>query len=264
MSNTFQCSIFPPPPPADLKDLRCASYPEAVQYEPTITIDQIQTAVNKTAPNKAPGPDGITNKVLKQSLSLIEGWLQKIVQSSLDQSYFLKAFKETKTVVLRKPAKPDYSRSKAYRPIVLENTIGKIFESIVAEVLSYLTEANGLLPAHHYGGQPDRSTENAMLVLLESIHKAWREKKVYSALFLDIARAFNNVHYKRLVHNLCAHRIPPAIVNWLENFLYGRSTKLHFNGWTLETINTAAGVPQGSPLSPLLYIYYNSELLEPK
>jgi retron-type reverse transcriptase len=119
-----------------------------------------------------------------------------------------------------------------------------------------------LLPVHHYGGPPGRSTEDAMLVLSESIHKAWREKKVYSALFLDIAGAFNNVYHKRLVYNLRAHCISPAIVNWLKNFLYSRSTKLHFNGRTSETINTMAGVPQGSPLSLLLYMYYNAGLLE--
>jgi hypothetical protein len=152
MSSTFQRSFFPPPPQADLKDLRYAAYPQGVQYDPAISVQQIRAAINKTVPNKAPGPDNITNRVLKQALPHIETWLQVALQASLDQGYFPKAFKETTTVVLRKPGKPDYSKSKAYRPIALENTIGKVFESVIAEALSYLTETNELLPAHHYGG----------------------------------------------------------------------------------------------------------------
>jgi hypothetical protein len=215
MSNAFQCSFFPPPPSADLKDLRHATYPQEVQYDPVISIQQIRAAVSKTAPNKAPGPDGITNRVLKQSLPHIEIWLQKILQASLDLGHFPKAFKETTTVALRKPGKPDYSKSKAYRPIALENTIGKVFESVIAEIMSYLTETNELLPAHHYGGRPGRSVEDAMMALSESIHKSWKEKKVYTAVFLDVAGAFNNVHHKRLLHNLKKRRIPTHLVKWL-------------------------------------------------
>jgi hypothetical protein len=51
------------------------------------------------------------------------------------------------TVVLQKLGRPDYSKSKAYRPIALENTIGKVFKSMIIEALSYLMETKELLPA---------------------------------------------------------------------------------------------------------------------
>jgi hypothetical protein len=76
------------------------------------------------------------------------------MQATLDLGYFPKAFKRTKTIVLRKPGKSDYTISKAYRPIVLENTIGKVFESVMAESIGYLTEIHELLPSEHYGGRP--------------------------------------------------------------------------------------------------------------
>ena len=92
------------------------------------------------------------------------------MQASLDVGYFPKTFRNTTTVVLRKPAKPDYTKSKAYRPIALENTMGKVLESIMATILSYLTETHELLPKGHYGARPGRSTEDAMIILSEKIH----------------------------------------------------------------------------------------------
>src|SRR5204863_4060070 len=53
-----------------------------------------------------------------------------------------------------------------------------------------------------------------------------------------------------------------AISRWIKSFLQGRSTQLQFNSTKSESIPTPAGVPQGSPLSPLLYMYYNADLLE--
>src|SRR5579859_2584948 len=52
------------------------------------------------------------------------------------------------------------------------------------------------------------------------------------------------------------------MVRWVESFLTGRSTILRFNGIDSERIAINAGVPQGSPMLPILYLYYNSDLLE--
>ena len=47
----------------------------------------------------------------------------------------------------------------------------------------------------------------------------------------------------------------------MESFLEGRTMRLRFNDATSTSIPTAAGIPQGSPLSPTLYMYYNGDIL---
>src|SRR5436190_2278230 len=123
-------------------------------------------------------------------------------------------------------------------------------------------ETYELLLAHHYRGRPGRSTEDAMMILTENIYKAWKNQKIYTAVFMDVAGAFNNVHHERLIHNLKKRRLPIAIAKWIDSFLQKRSTQLQFNGAKSQSISTPAGIPQGSPLSPLLYMYYNADLLD--
>ena len=258
----LQKAFFPKPPPADLTDIPLAVYPQEVPYEDWVTIRQVREAVNRLAPDKSPGPDEVSNRVLKNTLPIMERHIQALTQASIRLGHFPRPFKHTTTVVIRKPSRPDYTKVKAYRPIALENTLGKVMESITAEIISYLTETHELLPPDHYGGCPGRSAEDAMMIMSESIYQAWKEKQVYTAVFMDVAGAFNNVHHARLIHNLRKQRIPHTISLWVASFLQGRSTQLQFNGTKSESIATPAGIPQGSPLSPLLYMYYNADLLE--
>ena len=57
------------------------------------------------------------------------------VSASLNAGHYPACFKKTTTIVLRKPNKPDYTKPNAYRPIALENTIGKVLESVMAELV---------------------------------------------------------------------------------------------------------------------------------
>src|SRR5438046_4042246 len=132
----------------------------------------------------------------------------------------------------------------------------------MADHISYLCETFNLLPKHHFGGLPGHTTEDAMLILSESIHRAWKNGNVFSAIFMDVVGAFNNIHHERLVHNMRKRKIPAEITRWILSFLSNRTTRMRFNGITTDHITTPTGIPQGSPLSPILYILYNSDLLD--
>ena len=55
-------AFFPLPSQTDLRDISQAEYLAEIQYDSRVSIRQIREAVNKSAPNKAPGSDVITNK----------------------------------------------------------------------------------------------------------------------------------------------------------------------------------------------------------
>jgi hypothetical protein len=71
----FRSTFFPPPPPADLSDIEEAHYPELVPTPPRITLAQVDVAIDKLVPKKAPGPDEIPNLVLKKCYNEIKNHL---------------------------------------------------------------------------------------------------------------------------------------------------------------------------------------------
>jgi hypothetical protein len=82
--------------------------------------------------------------------------LAKLFSSYIVIRYYLKPFKDSIIVVLRKPQKPSYTTAKAYRLIALLNTIGKLLKRIVAGRLSKITEETDILLASQMGARPGR------------------------------------------------------------------------------------------------------------
>lgn len=166
-------------------------------------------------------------------------------------------------MVLRKPGKDDYSNLKNYRPIALLSTIGKALESVIAGRISYLVEEFGLLLQNYIGGRRGRSCNHALHLLLERTHAAWRAGDIIATLLtLDVSGAYNNVVHRRLIYNLRKQRIPREIVNWITSFLADRKTAILLAEGLGKVYSMATGISQGSPLSPILYLFYNADMIE--
>jgi len=253
---------FFPVKPADPVDETLNAYPPACCNPDQLTKEQILLHIRKLKPYKAPGPDGIPNIVLMRCADLLADRLLNIYKAMLERNLHYSPWKNFTTVVLRKPGKPRYDVPKAYRPIALLNTMWKVLAAVVADQLTFYSEKYSLLPAHHFGGRPGRSTTDAVHLLVHSIKNSWRKGNVTSVLFLDVEGAFPNAVPRRLVHNLRKRRVPRRYATFIEGMLEGRSTHLKFDDHISNTIEINNGIGQGDPLSMVLYQFYNADLLD--
>jgi ribonuclease HI len=255
-----QC-FFPPLAQADLSDIEGYHYPPPIEC-PEITTHEIERAVLGSSPHKAPGADGIPNGIIHQTIDILLPYLHKIFNACLRFDFFPKHFKEAITVVLRKQGKDDYTQLKSYRLIALLSTLGKALESVIAKQIAYLVDTHGLLPHRHTGGRKLASTEHAIHFLLQRIHQAWDNGEVATLLLLDVSGAYDNVSHERLLHNLRKRRVSDRIVKWVRSFLEGRSTTIQLDEYTAPPAAIDTGIPQGSCISPLLYLFYNADLMD--
>ena len=158
-----------------------------------------------------------------------------------------------------------HTLAKSWRPISLLSTLGKILEAVVAERLFYAVETSGLLPANHFGARKRRSTEQALLILQEQIYKAWRARKVLTLISFDVKGAYNGVFKDRLLQRLRARGIPESLVKWIGALCSERTATIIVNGFTSQRqVLPQAGLPQGSPLSPILFLFFNADLVQHK
>ena len=259
-SEVLARSLFPPPPQTSSVPLN-HRYPTPAEKWTEITLDQLMQAINKLSPYKAPGPDGIANIVFQRCRQLTD-YLLPLFNAAVQLQTHYEPWKESITVILRKPGKPDYSAPKAYRPIALLNTTAKLLSAIMADRTAYILETHSLLPATHFGGRPGRTTEDSLHLLETTVRNAWRVGKVASALFLDIEGAFPNAVTDRLLHNMKCRRLPSEIVEYTRQLLTGRKTRLRFDDYISEWFEITNGIGQGDPLSMILYIIYDSDLVD--
>ena len=255
------CQLFFPLKPAEAATPEGSHYPPHVKYKFNLSEDQLRHRLARLQPYKAPGEDGIPNIVLKEAAKRLIPYLLRIFQAMFDLGTYSDRWCSWDTIVLRKPGKPKYDMPKAYWPIALMNTIGKLLSTIVVEDMAFMCEKHQLLPDTHFGGLSGRSTSDAMHYLVNKIKSTWRRHKVAAVLFLDIEGAFLNAVTDRLLHNLRSRRIPEPYVMFILCMLTDRHTRLKFDGFTSEWMAVDNGIVQGDPLSMLLYLFYNADLV---
>lgn len=232
----------------------CADQNEEWDEDLAVSQIELSSAVKRmSSRNAAPGPDGVSGKVVALAHRVLGGRLRDFFSRCLREGKFPEVWRRANLVLLQKEGKPPGQPS-SYRPICLLDELGKLLERIIAlRISGHLAGEGPDLHPNQFGFRAGRSTIDAVLKVKAFTTDAVREGEVVLAISLDIVNAFNTLPWDRIETALLRHKVPPYLRRILRDYLSDR--RLYYRdrsgGWVEKEVTR--GVPQGSVLGPLLW-----------
>ena len=237
----------------------CPTAPTAALPSLEATESAIQQAILQ-AGNTAPGIDEIPTCVLKVAWPLIKNLVVQLFQACLQLGYHPKCFRHAILAIIQKPKKGDRSSPRSYRPIALLSVLGKGLERFIARQMSWIAVTHKVLASQQFGALPLRSAVDLTTCLTHDVEEALNKGLTASLLTLDVKGAFDAVLPGRLIQRLREQGWPNNLTRWIASFATGRSVQLKLDGEIGPVTTIYCGLPQGSPVSPILFMLYLAPL----
>ena len=254
----FRNTLFPPPPITEAPTF--TNYQEKRWDWPALSTTELERACSSQVKSSTPGPDAITQDIITAAYKAQPQTMFRALSLLFDYGYHPKCWKQATGAVLKKASKPDYSIPKAYRVITLLSCLGKINERITARRLSNLAEITELLHPTQIGGRLKKSAIDAAMLLIDQIQHQKQKGQITSTIFLDVKGAFDHVSHNQFLRTLKKLGLPISLIAWTKSFFSNRSLRLSFDNKTQEFSEIIAGIPQGSPVSPIFFLIYTRDL----
>ena len=137
---------------------------------------------------------------------------------------------------------------------------GKILEKIIAIQIEEFFEKNKLFGSFQFGFRKDKSTVSELLTLFDILLDAMQDKKEVLLIMYDLSSAFDLADHKVLIAKLKVYGFDANALKCIESYLKNRKQFVTVAGEMSKTIDINTGVPQGSRLSPLLFICLMADL----
>ena len=136
----------------------------------------------------------------------------------------------------------------------------KITNSRYNSLVSHFDKYN-ILYQNQFGFRQGHSSHHALITLVNKITQLLDSGDMVIGIFLDLKKAFVTVNHKILVKKLYSYGIRGQLINWFKSYLENRSQYVIYNEKRSDIRVVICGVPQGSILGPLLFLFILTILL---
>ncbi len=223
-----------------------------------VTEEEIARLIRELAPKRSYDSNHISTWLLKQCFVHLLRPLEHLINLSFSSGTFPSSLKTAKVTPIFKKGDPFSVQN--YRPISILPAFSKVFEkAYLIRIVNFL-EKHNLLSKTQFGFRNGKSTIDAVVRLVDLIVDGLESRKSTLSVFLDLSKAFDCVDHSTLIHKLEHYGIRGVPLKWLESYLSNRTQFVGISDVCSEERRLSFGVPQGSILSPLLFLIYVNDV----
>ena len=234
------------------------------RYESEIIWEELERVIGETSNNRSPGDDNIPYDVIKQLGPKAKEFILRMYNRVWSGDPIPQQWRTAVIKPLLKEGKDPKSPG-SWRPIALTACLGKTLEKIVADRMSAYMEENNLLNENQAGFRRNRSTTDQVLKLVQMASDKMQQNKdspTTMVTFFDFSRAYDKVWREGLLHKMIKLGLPYKFIKYTRLFLSARSTRVEINGVRSRKFFLNEGLPQGSAISPLLFLLFINDITE--
>ncbi|KAL7295758.1 hypothetical protein TKK_0011101 [Trichogramma kaykai] len=181
------------------------------------SLHEIQSLIGNLKNRKSPGYDGINGRTIKELPPKAVRYLTILINACLRLKYFPSQWKFAQIILFPKPGKsPEQSTSN--RPISLLPICSKLCEKVILSRRKPILQDRKLIPEHQFGFRENHSTIEQVNRIVVNIRKAFERKQYCSAIFLDVAQAFDKVWHTGPLHKIKIN-LPGGLYQLLKSYL---------------------------------------------
>ena len=121
-------------------------------------------------------------------------------------------------------------------------------------------ENNNLITREQSAFRRNRSVEDQVTFLAQSIENVFQEEKKVIATYIDLSKAFDKLWKRELLLKLLQCNIGDNMFKWIRSFLCHRSARVKRNANLSHSVTIREGVPQGGVISPTLFVVFIKDI----
>jgi hypothetical protein len=212
------------------------------------TAKEVKKAIFMMGPNKAPGPDGLT----QEHWDLVGPSVIAVVLNFLNGGIMVEDINKTMIVLIPKINNPQ--TMKQFRPISLCNVIYKICSKVLANrIRGFLDD---IILEEQSAFVPGRLITDNVLTAYECTHylKRKKGKKGACAIKLDMAKAYDRVEWAYLQGIMLKLGFDVNFVERVMRCVTSVSFSIKVNGKLSDIFKPTRGIKQGEPISSYLFL----------